>query len=70
MKSSTRAQLTLDRDEPIVMFYDAVNHGQAQAGSFSGFLGCKKRIEDAIDYSRINTRSGIGYTEPYVVPRF
>ena len=35
-----------DGDKPSVVFYDAISRGQAQAGSFALFFGCKEGLKN------------------------
>ena len=57
-----------DLDPALVLFDNAINRRQAQAGAFADFLGGKKRLKDALEIFRRNAAAGVRLADTNEAP--
>ncbi len=59
MENGAFAELTVTADKTAVTLDDAVDDGQAHAGTFAGFLGGEKGVKDFIANLRGDSLPGV-----------
>ena len=68
-ETGAAARFAVHPDVAAILFGDAVDHGEAEAGAFADFLGGKEGFEDLLPHLLADARAGIGDGEFYVFPR-
>ena len=58
-EGGAHADFARDLDPALVLFHDAVNGGQSQAGAAADFLRGKERLEDARQHFRVHAAAGV-----------
>src|SRR5512140_2739444 len=64
------ADLGIDADLAAGLAHEAVDHGEAEAGTLAHGLGGEERIEGALDYVGRHAGTGVGDTERNILPGF
>ena len=69
LEGRTPAGLAIDPDKAIVLFYNAVNCGQAQSRAVADLLCGEKRLEDMFLGLFVYSAAGIAYSQYYIMTR-
>src|SRR6266436_9748146 len=67
-KGGSLSQFAFREDVAAVLFHNAVYGGQAESGSFAGFLGGEKGLKDVLDGCRVHAHAGVGNREQNITP--